>query len=301
MTELYPSDTVLNAFSGTSDAEQGVVFPSIYEAPYYTTFYKMLYRLLDVARRAGDLRVYKDGTLTFGVKAGKYFNNDQLVEFPGATGQTLTNDAVNYVYLTADGTLTVNTTGFPVPSVTPHIRLGRITTAGGAYDHDDMLDDRGSGFFSVAGSAAGNLLGLDWQESVADELNFTTSEPVSPSLGDRYINTTTGSSSQTSQSVTANYIYQWNGTSWTEMVPNEGNCCLVEDIDMLKGFNGAAWVSIGTFALLNEAQTFFAATDITGAEAETLTNGSVADALHTHDVVCANNEAVCYENDLVYS
>jgi len=65
MSELYPSDADLNALSGTADAEQGVAYPTIFESPYYTTFYKMLYRLLDVARRAGDLRVCKDGDLTF--------------------------------------------------------------------------------------------------------------------------------------------------------------------------------------------------------------------------------------------
>lgn len=301
MTELYPSDTVINALSGTFDTEQGVVFPSIYEAPYYTTFYKMLYRLLDVARRAGDLRVYKDGALTFGVRAGEFFHDDQLVEFSGATGQGLTNDAVNYIYLAADGALCVNVTGYPVPSVTPHIRLGRITTSGGAYDHDDVSDDRGSSFLSVLGAAAGNLLGLDWQESVLDELDFTAAEPASPSLGARYINTATGEACETSQTVTAGRIYQWNGQSWTEATPNEGHVCLVEDTDMLKGFSGSAWVSIGTFALLNEAQVFFGATDITGAEAETLTDGSNADNLHTHDVVCYENETICYENDLMYA
>ncbi len=301
MTELYPSDTVINALSGTSDTEQDVAYPAIYEAPYYTTFYKMLYRLLDVARRAGDLRVYKDGALTFGVRAGKFFHNDQLVEFTGATGQTLTNNAVNYVYLNANGTLIANTTGFPVPSMTPHIRLAMITASGGAYDHDDILDQRGSSFIRLAGVAEENLLRLDWQESVAGELNFTTAEPVSPSLGDRYLNTHTGASSQTAQAVFANALYQWNGQSWTESTPDEGACCLVENTDMLKAFNGTSWVSIGTFALLNEAQTFFSGSDITAAEAESLTNGSNANPLHVHGVVCVNNETVCYENELVYA
>ena len=81
MTEQYPSDADLNALSGTDDSGQEVTYPTIYESPYYTTFYKMLYRLLDVARRAGDLRVYKDGDLTFGVRAGKYFDGDTLGHF----------------------------------------------------------------------------------------------------------------------------------------------------------------------------------------------------------------------------
>lgn len=301
MTELYPSETALNALSGTSDPEQGVVYPSIYEAPYYTTFYKMLYRLLDVARRAGDLRVYKDGPLTFGVKPGKFFHEDQWVEFSGASGQALSDNAVNYIYLAADGTLTVNTTGYPVPSVVPHLPLARIAAAGGAYEHDDITDDRGAAFLSPAGEAWGRLLRRDWQDAVADERDFTVAEPAAPAVGQRHLNTASGTSSQTGQTVAANGLYQWNGQSWTEFVPASGACCLVESTGMLKGFNGAVWLALGTFSLWNEVQAFFAATDLTAAEAETLTNGSVADALHRHDPVCTNHEIVCYENELVYA
>ena len=242
----------------------------------------MLYRLLNVTRRAGDLRVYKDGDITFGVRAGKFLNDDSEVSFSAVSEQTLTDDATNYIYLIADGTLTKNTTGFPVPSVTPHIRLATIVTVDGSYDHDDITDYRGTSFLSIAGAAAGNLLGSDWQDSVADEVDFTSAEPASPTPGDRYINTATGTSSETSQSVTVDYIYQYNGTSWTEITPDEGTVCLVEDIDMLKLYNGSSWVSIGTAALLAEAQAFFAATDITGTEAETLTDGSEADSKHKH-------------------
>jgi len=47
------------------------------------------------------------------------------------------------------------------------------------------------------------------------------------------------------------------------------------ELNILDGFTG-------TTSNLNEASTFFGATDISGAEAETLSNGSSADALHTH-------------------
>ena len=70
MAEQFPSDTTLNALSGTADGEQAVPYIPVGLSPYHTEFYKMLYRLLDVARRAGDLRVYKDdsGALKFGVR-----------------------------------------------------------------------------------------------------------------------------------------------------------------------------------------------------------------------------------------
>jgi len=90
------------------------------------------------------------------------------------------------------------------------------------------------------------ISGLNWQDAVEDQINFVTSEPGSPTTGDRYINTTTGTSSGTSQSVTANYIYEWNGADWTESVPLEGWTVWVKDIDTNYTFNGTAWVEFGS-------------------------------------------------------
>jgi hypothetical protein len=160
MSEVYPTDAELNTLSGTTDSEQEVLFVTTGESPYYTSFYKMLSRLLAVARRAGDLRVYKDGDLTFGVRAGKFFNGDAVVNYAGAAAQALTNNATNYIYVTAAGALTVNTTGFPVPSVTPHIPLATIVTAAGDYDCRDVSDGgavtdyRGRSIFQVCGAEA---------------------------------------------------------------------------------------------------------------------------------------------------
>lgn len=90
------------------------------------------------------------------------------------------------------------------------------------------------------------LQGLDWQESVLSQVNFVTSEPATPNTGDRYINTATGNSSLTTQAVTVNYIYEWNGSTWTESIPTEGFAAWVEDEDVLYVFNGTNWVKFGT-------------------------------------------------------
>jgi len=159
MTELYPTDAQLNDLSGTTDNEQEVLFIPTGESPYYTSFYKMLYRLLDVARRAGDLRVYKDGALTFGVRPGRYLKGDTAVNYVGSTGNALTNNATNYIYLDADGTLTVNTTGFPSISETPHVRLASIVTSAGDYsiNDGDITDCRGWAMFAAAGATVGKI------------------------------------------------------------------------------------------------------------------------------------------------
>jgi hypothetical protein len=147
MNELYPSDAELNALSGLGDTEQEVLFIATGESPYYTSFYKMLYRLLDVSRRAGDLRVYKDGSLTFGVRAGRFCDGATVREFTAASGQALTDNAVNSIYITADGTLVVGTNGFPSANITPHISLAAIVTSGGQYTHADITDYRGRSMF----------------------------------------------------------------------------------------------------------------------------------------------------------
>ena len=157
MAEVYPSDADLNALSGTQDAEQEILAPTANTDPWKTEFYKLYYRLLAVARRAGDLRVYKDAALTYGVRAGKYFDGDTLVSYAGSTGNALTNNATNYIYLLAAGTLTINTTGFPVPSVTPHIRLAVITTSAGTYapESGHLVDWRGTSFLQTPAGAPG--------------------------------------------------------------------------------------------------------------------------------------------------
>lgn len=93
--------------------------------------------------------------------------------------------------------------------------------------------------------------GKDFQESVLDELNFTSAEPAAPADGDRYINTATGTSDVTSQAVTATRIYQWDTASnaWLEYTLDEGAMVRVEDINSIKIYDGAAWGSFADGAL----------------------------------------------------
>ena len=94
------------------------------------------------------------------------------------------------------------------------------------------------------------IAGLDWQESILDQINFTTSEPISPSTGDRYVNTTTGvGSTTTSTAFVINRIYEWDfnqGGIWIEFIPNEGWTAWNESIDTNLTFNGVSWVEFGS-------------------------------------------------------
>ncbi|MFB3894137.1 MAG: hypothetical protein ACE15C_19205 [Phycisphaerae bacterium] len=207
MAEMYPSDGALNALSGTSDAQQEVLFIAAGESPYYTSFYKMQQRLLEVARRAGDLRVFKDGELTFGVRAGRFMDGAIARAFAGAAAQALADNAVNYIYLTAAGTLVVNSSAFPSPADTPHIPLATVATGtasaagvAGKYDFADIVDYRGRAIYTVpsalspalANLAAGfvdpaatrKVLHATTANATATEM---TLDGLAPSSGNRYV------------------------------------------------------------------------------------------------------------------
>jgi hypothetical protein len=96
-------------------------------------------------------------------------------------------------------------------------------------------------------------------------LNFVTSEPATPSVGDRYINTTTGSSSVTSQSVTANYIYEWSGSDWDETVPLTGMSLYNESLRSVDSFTGTVW-----YSLITSPNTTSLVSGITGAHLATV-------------------------------
>ena len=144
--------------------------------------------------------------------------------------------------------------------------------------------------------------GLDWQQSVLGRL---AAPPASPTTGDRYIIIATASGAWTGEE---DKIAEWNGATWDLFTPNEGWTSTVEDENLEYVYNDAypagSWVKrasttqhndlaglqggqSGQFQHLTTAQhteitTFFANTDMTGAEAETLTDGSDASSLHNH-------------------
>jgi hypothetical protein len=131
MAEVYPSDNEL--LNLQADGETGVEFIATGQAPYYLQFRRLLYRLLLATRRANDLRVYDEGGLNIGVKAGKFWSGTQLVNYAGSSGNTLADGKANiFVYLTDAGILVTNEyNSFPDMATTPHIRLAIVTTSGG--------------------------------------------------------------------------------------------------------------------------------------------------------------------------
>jgi len=132
-------------------------------------------RLRLMAACSDQLRVFKDGDLTCGIRAGKWWNGGTLVEKAQADTQALSDDDTSYVYYTMDGTLTINTTGFPAYATTPHIRLATVATGSesaaavsGNYAYTDITDYRKA---ALIGEVSG---GVEANTAVAASANVLT-------------------------------------------------------------------------------------------------------------------------------
>lgn len=147
MSETYPSDATLNAL--TSDSDTGMEYVTIGKAPCYTEWRKLFYRLLLATKRANDLRLFDEGGLDVGVKAGKFWFGSTLREYTASSGNTLADDKANiYIYINSAGTLVITEySAFPTAG-TFHIRLAQVTTSGG--DITAIVDKRGTELFTQA-------------------------------------------------------------------------------------------------------------------------------------------------------
>lgn len=72
--------------------------------------------------------VQPDGDLSIAILRFNYELDGVRSVFAGAINQGLTDDAWNYIFLDFDGSLNINTTGFPT---TTHVRLARVHTSDG--------------------------------------------------------------------------------------------------------------------------------------------------------------------------
>lgn len=191
MTEVYPTDNELENIQ--AESETGVEYIPTGTSPYYLQFRRLLYRLLLSARRANDLRVYKEEGLNIGVKAGKFWVGTELVSYAGSSGNSLADDKENiFVYLDSTGALVTDEyNSFPDMNVTPHIRLAIVATSIGTIDsitdsrtgHNIMLPYEAGGIKrKIEGHVLNHTLALS--ESGSIHTNFGAGMPVTLTLPD---------------------------------------------------------------------------------------------------------------------
>jgi hypothetical protein len=178
------------------------------------------YAVVETNNDSGSYLLYNNVSGFTGRLTRTVLTADHTWTFPNATGTVaLISDLNSYLPL-AGGTMT----GDIIQSIAP--------TLGTHLTNKDYVDSL--------------VQGIDWKESVIDEIDFTSAEPGSPNVGDRYINTATGNSSGTTQAVTVNYIYEWNGVDWTEIAVNEGATTRNETSDTIRHFDGVNWINLGS-------------------------------------------------------
>lgn len=141
MSERYPSDTALLAL--TEDAETGAAYIATGQSPYYAEFRRLIHRMLAASRRANDLRVYQDGDLTVGVRAGRCVIGNSGLTFTGVTGHALADNATHYLWLTSSGSIGGSTSGLPADRTT-FLPLAQVTCASGAIT--EIIDLRGQAY-----------------------------------------------------------------------------------------------------------------------------------------------------------
>lgn len=180
MAEVYPSDNEL--LNIQSDSETGVEYIATGTAPYYLEFRKLLYRLLSATRRANDLRVFDEGELDIGVKAGKFWLGTELINYSGSSGNTLADDKANiYIYLDSSGSLVTDEyDSFPDMAVTPHIRLAIVSTSSGDID---LITDCRAGHNIVMPYGSGGLKKSIEEYTSDDTLTAAKSGSVHSNLG----------------------------------------------------------------------------------------------------------------------
>jgi len=129
---------------GSTTVVPGVPIPDYDIEDWHKDDDRALVRLAEAAAYAAAGEVYKDdgGELVFGVRAGEFIDGDTAYAYAGCT-DSVVDDDTNYIFLDVDDlaagdTVTVNQTGFPDPSTTPHIPLATIVAADGAYTIDNI-------------------------------------------------------------------------------------------------------------------------------------------------------------------
>lgn len=201
-------------------------------------------RVLFTGGTTGNLGVESNGSLLYNAADGimtaveftaDYFNGDLVGNASTVTTNANLSGPIKSVGNTTSITSQTGTGTQFAMSTGPTFTNPKSSTTATAASELVRLDQMNSA-----------IAGLDWQQSVLASIDLTDSEPTSPSVGDRYINEGTGTSNVTSQSVTIEYIYEWNGVDWTETIPNEGYTVWDENEDTNYVFNGTTWVEFGS-------------------------------------------------------
>ncbi len=153
MTEKILTDSAAAALHGTTDADTGVVYPSLGVLNWSGPRARADDRLIAVSLLANAFRVFEvDGdTDAIGIRAGRAVIAGVVLTYAGADPAiaSLTDNDTTYVWLqdnsgSAQISSAIDGTGWPT---TPHIKLAEVTVASGAIT--GIVDRRAESLFNA--------------------------------------------------------------------------------------------------------------------------------------------------------
>jgi len=150
--ELIKSDSEYEVLNGTSDPRTGVAYPPANCSA--TSIPSLLVHVNRQAERINAIlaaiaqgRVVQEASLTVGIWPITYRLNGVSKDYNGASNESVTDDATNYIYLDVDNALVINTTGFPADPAT-FLPLAEVTCENGSIS--EIVDRRPWVLYSVA-------------------------------------------------------------------------------------------------------------------------------------------------------
>lgn len=172
-SQVFPANATIENLGGTTDEPTGIPYIAKGTSPasspsVFVQVTRQLERINEILAGARELQVVSEGTLDVGVYPGSYLLGGTRKTFTGATGQTLTNNATNYVYLDASNALQVSTSSFPA-SVTESFPLAEVVTSGGAIT--SITDRRNYARNAIPTSTSSSDTGTDETSFIIDEDN----------------------------------------------------------------------------------------------------------------------------------
>lgn len=174
-SEAWPATATIEALNGTTDSKTGINYipngagPAT-SPPLTVQEDRLLNRLRDILDIVTDLRFRRESIpgLTYGVNPGSYTLGGTHKTYSGATGQTLTNNATNYIYLNSSNALTVSTSSFPADK-TSYMPIAEVVCSGG--DVTSVTDRRSTALFVIPTATSTSDTGTNEASYIIDEDN----------------------------------------------------------------------------------------------------------------------------------
>lgn len=173
---VRPTDAALAALLGTTDSATGVPFINYNSGPNDspTLLQKLTWQIYQLTQdmaavcNAGRVEVETNAGLTFGVNPLFYVLSGTAKSFTGATAQSFTNSATNYVYLNSSNALTISTSSFPA-DITTYVPLATVICAGGVVT--SYTDSRGYAAFRITDATSTGSTGTTQTSWTLDSAN----------------------------------------------------------------------------------------------------------------------------------